>query len=572
MSLKMPEKEEVASPSKKRRGSQLSIGRYLLDSLQKRGVDHIFGIPGDYVLRFDKLIEEHTIQFINATRENTAGYMADAYARLRGLGVACITYGVGINIANAIAQAYVESSPLVVISGSAGAGDFLKEIKLHHLINETTKDADKDTTQLAIFKHITVGQAVLDNPNTAAEQIDHILDLCLQKKKPVYIEIPRDMVDAPISSSALRPGYLLNIHTDSAALVEALKELEHILKTCKRPVIWVGHEVQRFQLAPYLMQFAEKYRIPIISSLLGKTTISEYHPLFVGVYQGEMSRPEVCRFVEGCDCVFMLGLLLTDVDTVIFTAKLDYDLKVIASSENIEIGHHHYKKIAFADFVKAMAKIDLNVRFRNEYPASIDRTISPFKPQPKTKTTSKRVFECIQQHLQRGNIVLADIGDCLFGSADLILEQNSFLANAHFGSLGFATPGCIGAQIAEPKRRVITLVGDGAFQMTSMELSTAVRYHLDPIIIVFNNHGYGTERPLLEGKYNDIQDWNYADIPRVLRGGVGIKAKTEEEFDKALKEALSQRGTFYLIEVELEKTDFSPGMRRFGKVMESHLS
>lgn len=104
---------------------QLTVGQYLLDRLYSYGIRHIFGVPGDYVLRFNKLIEQYPdIQFINTTRENTAGCAADAYARLRGLGVACITYGVGMNITNALAQAYVESSPLVVISGTVGLEEF----------------------------------------------------------------------------------------------------------------------------------------------------------------------------------------------------------------------------------------------------------------------------------------------------------------------------------------------------------------------------------------------------------------------------------------------------------------
>lgn len=543
----------------------MSIGTYLLDSLQKRGVNEIFGVPGDYVLQFDKLIEQHSIRFINTTRENTAGYMADAYARLRGLGVACITYGVGINITNALSQAFVESSPLVVISGSASASDLSREIKLHHLINQSMTHLD-DKTQLNIFKYVTAGQVVLNNPATAAEEIDHILDLCLTVKKPVYIEIPRDMVNTRLVFGVKTPPPPKDA-SDPKAFEEAMGEFETILKKCHQPVIWVGHEIQRYQLQPALLTFAEKYRIPIVSSLLGKTTISEYHPLFIGVYQGEMSRPEVIEFVNNCDCMLMIGLMLTDVETGIFTAKLDHDLKVVISSESIEIGHHHYKKIVFSEFIHSLAKSNLNVRFHHDYPASIDRDIPSFKPQPHTKTTTKRVFECIQHYLKREDIVIADIGDSLFASADLILEQNSFLACASFGSLGFATPGSIAAQICMPKHRVIAIVGDGAFQMTSMELSTAVRYHLDPIIIVLNNHGYATERPIIEGGYNDIQDWNYSEIPRVLNGGIGIKANFEEELDNALREAKSRRGAFYLIEVELDKMDFSPAMQRFSEAL-----
>src|SRR5262245_9190044 len=112
----------------------MSVGEYLLDCLYSLGALHLFGIPGDYNLKFVKQIEGHKIRFINTTRENTAGYMADAYARRKGLGACVITYGVGINIVNAASQAFAESSPLVIISGAPGKGELEKSIYLHHLI------------------------------------------------------------------------------------------------------------------------------------------------------------------------------------------------------------------------------------------------------------------------------------------------------------------------------------------------------------------------------------------------------------------------------------------------------
>lgn len=535
-----------------------TIGQQLLNRLQELGVKHIFGVPGDYVLRFDKLIEEGSIQFINATRENTAGYMADAYARLRGLGVACITYGVGINIVNSVSQAYVESSPLVLISGAASTEDYLRCPQLHHLFHKSY--AHSDTTQLEIFKHVTVAQTVLDNPNHAAEEIDRVLNLCLQKQKPVYIELPRNFVDMPISGHKYSPQPKLK--EDAEALKEALAETAAILNKSKQPIIWAGHELLRFGLSDALLQFAEKYRIPIVSSLLGKTVINERHPLFIGVYQGGISRKEVLDYFNSCDCVMVLGVVLSDVDTGIFSAKL-HEQNIIATADGIKIRHHHFQAVSLPEYIKNLSSLSLKGHYNSQFPAAIDREIPAFVPASHKPLSTARLFECIQHHLSSDNIIVADFGDSLFGSSDFLLEQNSFLASAYFGTLGFGTPGAIGAQMALPKRRVIGIIGDGAFQMTSMELSTAVRFHSDPIIIVLNNQGYGTERPLLEGKYNDITNWNYAEIPRMLGGGIGIKAKTEEEVDKALKMALSKRGTFYLIEVELDKTDYSPAMRRF---------
>lgn len=535
------------------RNTTQSIGTYLLDSLQKIGVQHIFGVPGDYVLRFNKLIEQHTIQFVNATRENTAGYMADAYARLRGVGAVCVTYGVGINITNAISQAYVESSPVILISGAPATDQPSRH--LHHMLPNTVL-ADKNT-QLEIFRKITVAQAVLDNAQTAASEIDRVLEACLTQKKPVYIELPKNFVAAPLPKHA--PHIIEEPCSDPKALEELIEEVHRCLKNSKQPVLWIGHEIARYGVGSSLIAFAEKNNIPIVTSLLGKTAINEHHPLFVGVYQGAVSRPEVQKFVENCDLHLIFGVLFSDMDTGLFTAKMKPQKSIIASAEKVSIGKHFYVDIAFPEFIDTLSKLTVGKRFKNVFPKHKQKPFSASK----RKISSTRLFECIQKHLKPEHLVVTDIGDALFGSTDFILEQNSYLAGAYFGSLGFAVPGAVGASIAMPQKRVICIVGDGAFQMTCGELSTAVRYHLDPIVILLNNHGYGTERPLLEGNYNDIVNWNYSAIPLVLGQGIGFLTKTEQEFEQAFLESLAQRDCFTIIEVELGKLDFSPTMERF---------
>lgn len=543
---------------------QKTIGQYLLDRLNELGVEHIFGVPGDYVLKFDKLIEKSKIQFINATSEMTAGYMADAYARTRGLGVACITYGVGITIANALAQAYVESSPLVVISGTVGTNEDRPHYSMHHLINKSMV-THKDSTQLEIFKHVTVDQGLLDDPETAIMMIDRVLDSCLLNQKPVYFEIPRNCVDAPIQLPVATTSFDYP-PSDPDSLREALEETKKLFFESRKPLIWAGHEILRFDLSDDILQFAENNQIPIASSLLGKTVVDEHHPLSLGVYQGKMSPIELVQYIQNCDCVLIAGVIMNDLDTGIFTDQIDPFKRILATNRSLTIRHHHFQDIRLEDYIRALQKIELPSRPSVELPLKSRHPLD-FTPVKNTSLTTKRVFECIQGHLNRDNLIVADVGDCLFASADLTLPQNSFLACAYFASLGFGTPGAIGAQIAEPTKRVIGIVGDGGFQMTAMELTTALRYQLDPIMIVLNNHGYGTERMLLEGSYNDIVNWNYTEIPRVLGGGIGIKVKTEEALDKALRQALEQRGAFYIIEVELDKMDFSPGLTRLGQFL-----
>lgn len=550
----------------KSRSKTTSIGQYLLDQLQAKGVEHIFGVPGDYILKFDKMIEEHPIHFINSTRENTAGLMADAYARIKGMGVACITYGVGINITNSVSQANVESSPLVVISGAAGAKEFASGQNLHHMLKESSTN-ERDTTQMEILQKITVAQVLLDNPQTAQQQIDWVLDQCLSKKKPVYIEIPRDQVDAHFN-----PIEQITEHKnqcDPEALEEVLEEIAQLLRNSTKPVIWVGHEIQRYGLVDSVLKFAEKYCIPIASSLLGKTTVSEYHPLYMGVYQGQMSLDEIKDYVEGSDTIFILGVILNDVNTGLFTSELKQKQKITATTKEIKVNHHHYDDIHLTDLVQGLANLDLNIRFHTDYPACIDRKPPPFSPKKGKNISVERLFHCIQKHLKAEHIVVSDFGDSLFGCGDLTLEQDSFLSNSYFATLGFGIPASIGASLAIPQKHIVGVVGDGAFQMTCTELSTALKYHADPIIILLNNHGYATERPILDGEFNDIHCWKYSKIPLLLGGGSGTYVKTEEELEKALSKAFTKRGEFQLIEIELGKSDYSHALQRFTNLLKN---
>lgn len=541
----------------------ITVGKYLLDTLYSHGVEHIFGVPGDYILRLDKLIEEHSIQFINTTRENTAGYMADAYARYKGLGAACITYGVGVNIVNAVSQAFMESSPLVIISGAPGQEELAKSHHLHHLIHKSTSTSFYNT-QLEFFREITVCQEVLSDADLAPMQIQKALKLAHQYKKPVYIEIPRNQILAPISPTFSSDRE--NKHEEH--LQQALRETEKLLSKAKRPVIWLGHEILRHGLSSSIKNFIEKQQIPFVTSLLGKTVLDETHPLFAGVYQGQLSRPELCAFMDKTDFALILGVILSDFDTGLFTAKLDYEKKVLATSDEILIGKKTYRDLSLTDFIQGLESFQPSLKDTISIPKP---SLPFFEATPNKKIEAQKIFDCLQKYISDELLIVSDIGDCLFGSSDLVLPQNSFLACAYFATLGFGVPGALGAELALKNKRPIALVGDGAFQISGVELSTAARYGLKPIVIVLNNQGYGTERPLLEGSYNDIQDWKYAEFPHVFGVGKGVKVFTEDGFEMALKEALASSSLF-LIDVELDKTDFTSALKRFGKVMGKNVS
>ncbi|HWH70812.1 MAG TPA: thiamine pyrophosphate-dependent enzyme, partial [Candidatus Sulfotelmatobacter sp.] len=186
--------------------------------------------------------------------------------------------------------------------------------------------------------------------------------------------------------------------------------------------------------------------------------------------------------------------------------------------------------------------------------------------------TVKRLFERLNTFLAPNTVVVADVGDALFGATDLFIrERTEFIGPAYYASMGFAVPAAIGAQLANPKSRPLVLVGDGAFQMTGMELATLARYHLNPVVVVLNNHGYGTERHMQDGPYNDLWPWHYSRLPEVLGAGRGWVVETEAELDRALSEAERWTESFCLLEVQLGQMDRSPALDRLASRLAKRL-
>lgn len=533
-----------------------TVGRYLIDRLGALGVEHVFGIPGDYVLQLYKLIEESPIRLVGMTREDNAGFAADAYARIHGLGCICVTYCVGgLSTCNSIAGAYAEKSPVIVLGGSPGLSERARNPLLHHKVKGFE-------TQFEVFEKITVASAVLDKPENALQEIDRVLEAAVRYKRPVYLELPRDQVMARTLKPHRPPEGLPP--SDPDALREAIDEAVALLEKAERPVILADVEIHRFSLQDELLRLAESTGMPIATTILGKSVISEAHPLFAGVYEGAMGRAEVTELVESADCLLMLGCFLTDINLGIFTAKLDPSRCIDATSEDLRIRHHHYREVRLDDFIRGLIERRPGVRR-----TAIPRRSNPFAfekpPEAGDAMTSQILFDRLNRLLVQcpDMTVIADIGDSLFGAADLEMHRHTeFLSPAYYTSMGFGIPAAVGASMANPTPRVLVVVGDGAFQMTGMELSTIAQHGLNPIVVLLNNHGYTTERFLLEGSFNNIRDWAYHRIPEVLGGGRGFEVRTVGELDGALREALADTSGYSLINVHLDPYDRSPALER----------
>src|SRR5919202_302201 len=482
-----------------------NVSSYLIQRLYDNGVRHIFGVPGDFVLGFyQQLNDSNKLKVINTCDEQGAAFAADSYARISGLGAVCVTYCVGgLKVVNATAQAFAEKSPLVVISGAPGIKERQKNPLLHHKV----RDFD---TQQKIFKEVTVDYTLIDNARTAPEEIDRVLSSAIRYKRPVYIELPRDQVSAPISSYKEQydgsQTYSKHIRieekdeeqkTDRDSLREALSEAIEMINNSKQSVIIAGVELHRFGLQHKLLQLTTKTNIPVVATVLSKSIISEDHPSYLGVYEGAMGHESVREYVESSDCLILMGALMTDINFGISPTPIEQSKSIYVTSEKLSVKHHNYENILLQDFLTSLIEAPLGRR--DFMLLEKQRDIKNNKNKNKRflaarnqKITAKRLFERLNFSITDNVIVIADVGDSLFGALDLTIHgQTDFLSPAYYASMGFAVPAAIGAQLANPKLRPIVIVGDGAFQMTGMEVSTVSRFALNPVIIVLNNNGYG---------------------------------------------------------------------------------
>jgi TPP-dependent 2-oxoacid decarboxylase len=184
-----------------------------------------------------------------------------------------------------------------------------------------------------------------------------------------------------------------------------------------------------------------------------------------------------------------------------------------------------------------------------------------FAPTPARLTTGRLVL-ALNAFVDATTVLLADVGDAAMMSMDVTTRApGRFLCPVYYSSLGFAVPAAVGVQAARPELRPLVLVGDGAFQMTGMEVSVAARYGMNPIVVVLNNGGFGTERPMIDGPFNDVAQWRYHLVPAVLGSGKGYLVGTEDELAAALAEARESE-ELSVLEVVLAPDDISPQLRR----------
>ena len=545
--------------------SDTTVAQYLLTRLKEIGVDHLFGVPGDFVLGFFNEVLKSDLKYVGTCNELNAAYAADGYARIRGVGAIATTYGVGeLSAINGVAGAFAERVPVVVITGSPATTHFRDRPLLHHTLGDYQ-------IPLRMYEKITVASTQLESGETAPAEIDRVLSACLTHQQPVYISLPADVV-----MMKCQPPQPFRFPTpprsDDEALAEALREALEMLDQAHTPIVIAGVELIRFKLQKDLADFLDKTGFPYATMMLAKTVLSESHLQDIGLYQGDRSRPEVSHRIDTADCVLQLGDLMTDFNTGGFTTHLDDSKTIRANISSVNIKHHLYENVYLRDFIQGLTdKLSRRARASLEIKCAaagcVHRPGEPYQPDPSTPLTIARFFDRMSHFLETDSIVLAETGVSLFSAAETFMpDGTTFIGQTFYGSIGYTVGATLGAAMADEKGRVVLFVGDGAFQVTCQDLSTMIRYHLKPIIFLLNNDGYTIERVICDRPYNDIQPWRYHKLVEVFGGGLGLDVHTEGDLEDALQKAAAADGLVF-IEIHTGRFDCPEALRSAGRSM-----
>lgn len=547
-----------------------TIGNYLLDRLSELGIRHIFGVPGDYNLSFlDSVLEHSALEWIGNCNELNAAYAADGYARIHGIAALVTTFGVGeLSAVNAVAGSYAEDVPVIKITGSPATKVADRKLTVHH----TLGDGDFDHFS-RMYQEVTGDSATLAETG-AEESIDRVLRHCWAKKKPVYLNIPVDIHSKPARRPA-EPLLKNLLSTDDAQLAALIHDIVPFIEKAARPVILADYQVYRRQAEKALLRMAESSGFPVATLSMGKGVISETHPQFIGVYSGKTSTPYLRRRIDTSDCIIAVGTKFSDSITSVFSQEFDEDSVISLQPDHVRFREKTYPSVQMADVLDALSGA-LSFRDRQSLDFLTLESQQPgyfsdFYSDADQPLKQSRFWLMMRQFIREDDVLIADQGTSFFGAATLPLKEGmTFIGQPLWGSIGYTLPALLGTQLADPERRNILIIGDGAFQLTGQEISTMMRHDLKPIIFVINNDGYTVERAIHGPAqiYNDIEKWDYCAFAASLSRHKPIccdKAATEKELILALKSAIMDNHQLHFIEVVMGHMDMPDLLKELGR-------
>ncbi|MFB0918173.1 MAG: biosynthetic-type acetolactate synthase large subunit [Clostridiaceae bacterium] len=507
------------------KGSEL-----ILDCLEKEGVDSVFAYPGGSVIPlFDALYDNKNIKVYRPCHEQGGSHACDGYARATGKpGVLIVTSGPGVtNAITGIATAYLDSVPMVVITGQVGK----------NLLGKTSfQEVDTTGITMPITKHnIQV---------TDANQIQEAIKLAFQVAKngrpgPVVVDVTKNAFMDEAEYKEYTPSTYLK-DKRSAEYLDQIKLAARTLRNSKNPVIYAGGGVLKAKASERLRRLAEVCNIPVTNSIMGLGSFNRKSPLSYGIV-GMHGDKETNLLVYNADCVLGLGVRFSD-RAIGHRKGFSPDAKIIqVDTDETEFGKNVDVDIQILgdmnDVLDLLYEELKDVRFEDKHYATKTQEIEEgFLPAV--------VLDTVQEHFPEGTIVATDVGQHQMWTVRnwMFTDPDTLLTSGGLGTMGFGLGAAIGAKVGMPNKKVVLITGDGSFRMNQNELLTARKYNLDLTIVLFNNHTLGMVRQwqnvFNEKRYSDTDLYDSLDLPTLCKAyGVNY---TGNFHDKAsLKELLA---------------------------------
>jgi indolepyruvate decarboxylase len=513
----------------------MNVGEFLLRRLREAGIEHAFGVPGDYNLELLQQMEDTgTLKWIGACNELNASYAADGYARLNGLSALIVTNAVGaLSAINGIAGSYSEHVPVICICGSIPLKSIERGRGMHHTMADGTWDRFIDA-----FARVTVAQARI-TPHNAVTEIDRLITTAWHDKLPVYLELPSDIAYLDIEVPAA-PLMLAEPPSDAERLRSCAAAITGRLARATSPAILVDSDADRFGATAEVMGLAEKIQAPVAVVSTAKAAIDETFHQYIGLYNGKSSQPGVQEAIEQSDCLLSIGYRLIDLTSGDFTASLPAST-INLRGHSVDVGEDNYQAVTLKEVLRAVidAVPQVTNRSTRRFAAAAGAMMGNGHSDGSAKLTQAAYWQAIQGYIRSGDVLIAEDGTS-YASFGLQLPPNcTFVSQPIWGSIGYTVPSLLGTLTAAPDRRHLLFVGDGSFQLTAQEVSTMLRHDYKPVIFLINNGGYTIERCWLgkTSRFNDVADWSYADLPKVFQKNTTARSfvvKTIADLEKAL--------------------------------------
>jgi indolepyruvate decarboxylase len=529
-----------------------TVIEHVLSRLHEIGITDIFGVPGDYAFAVnDAICNDPDLRWIGCCNELNAAYAADGYARVRGVGALCTTFGVGeLSAINGVAGAYAEHLPIFHLVGTPNASTQAAHALMHHTLGNGQYDLFRRMSE-----PVVCASAVM-TPQNVAYETERLIYEALYHRRPVYMAFPADLAAQPVLGEA---SPIAQPRSNPQALVAAADAIVACLDRASTACVLPGILVARSGLRKPMQAVIDASGVPFATMFMAKSVLDEQQAGYVGMYDGALMNEEVRRFVEDSDLVIDVGSPMTDFNSGAFTAALDPQKMVIVGHHRTQVSGQTYPNVEMGDLLQLLAQR----LSRRVWPTVGTSSTGSVTGESEEAIGAAELYPRWTKFLEDGDILVAETGTASMGLGFARMPKGSTFHNQTlWGSIGWATPAAFGAAIAAPDRRVVLVTGDGSHQLTAQEIGQFGRLGLKPIVFVLNNNGYLIERLLCKDPtiaYNDIAQWNYAELPHALgcRDWLTLRVETCGDLDRALLAARNSNTGVY-IEVVTDAYAASP--------------